>query len=141
VNSGIPTLALVGTLLAGCAISSTGPQLHYGLSDPELELLGRRLGYRVEALGMGDYAFIRGRNTFHVIAHYHDLVTRRDPSASPVWLRYKPPHHQAPIESCMAVGAGITLDTAEDHFRRFLHQCHLPATSPKTNENGAGSGS
>jgi hypothetical protein len=124
----IPILALFGSILVACASSSTKPQFYYGLSDPELDLLGRRLGYRVEALGMGDYAFIRGRHTFHVNAHYHESVTRRDRSASPVGLRYEPSSHRTPIESEIAVGVGISLEAAEDHFRRFLQKCHLPAT-------------
>jgi len=132
VKSKIFIVALVGSLLAACAALNPKPRLLYGLSDSELDLLGQHLGYRVEALGMGSYSFTRRDHTFHVQAHYHQPVMQRDPSAGPVVLRYHPPGRRTPVEFRIVVAGGITFDAAEDYFRHFLRQSHLPA-SPRTN--------
>jgi hypothetical protein len=35
------------------------------------------------------------------------------------------------VESRLAIEHGVTFETVEDHFRRFLHEMHLPVTTPE----------
>ena len=122
--------SLLAALLSACAAFSPTPQVLYGLNDDELNLLGQRLGYRVDALGMSVYSFTRGSRVFHVTAHNDISVTRRVQADAPVVITYDPPGHKAPVESRLSVERGVTFTTVEDHFRRFLHDLQLPTITP-----------
>ncbi|MES2569904.1 MAG: hypothetical protein V4710_07585 [Verrucomicrobiota bacterium] len=123
-------VSLLTTLLSACAAFSPTPQLLYGLSDDELNLLGQRLGYRVDALGMSVYSFTRSSHVFHVAAHIKIPVTRRVQADEMVVVSYDPPGHKPPVESRLSVERGVTFTIVESHFRRFLHEMQLPATTP-----------
>ena len=125
------SVSLLAALFSACAAFSPTPQLVYGLNDPELNLLGQRLGYRVEALGMSVYTFTRGNHVFHVTAHNDISVTRRIQADAPVVVSYDPPGRRPPVESRLSVEHGVTFASIENHFRRFLHEMHLPATTPE----------
>ena len=122
--------ALCAALLCSCVGHERSPTLLFGLSDAELNLLGQHLGYRVDALGMGSCSFTHRNHVFYVQAHYHNVVTHRDPNAEPVQLIYDPPGRRAPVEVRIPVAAGITFEGAEQSFRRFLRQCQLPSAPP-----------
>ena len=124
-------VTLLASLLSACAAFSPTPQLVYGLNDPELNLLGQRLGYRVEALGMSVYTFTHGRHVFQVVAHNDISVTRRIQADAPIVLTYDPPGHRPRFESRFSVERGIAFATVEEHFRRFLREVHLPAAGPE----------
>jgi hypothetical protein len=123
------TISLLGALLSACAEFGPRTQLLYGLSDNELNLLGQRLGYRVEALGMSVYSFTRGSHVFYVTAHNDISVTRRVQADAPVVVTY-PSRHRPPGESHLSIDRGVTFAIVVDHFRRFLRDMHLPANTP-----------
>lgn len=124
------SVSLLATLFSACAAFTPTPQLLYGIDDTELNRLGQRLGYRVEALGMSVYTFTHGSHSFQVNAHNDISVTRRLQADEPVLLIYDPPGRRPPVESRLSIERGVTFATVEDHFRRFLREMHLPATTP-----------
>jgi hypothetical protein len=120
--------AAVAVLLVGCASSATNSKLVYGLGDDELNRLGDRFGYRVEALGMSDYSFTRGNRVFHVLAHNDISARRRLQSDYPVALRYDPSRRRAPIESQLSIERGVPFSVVEEHFAGFIRRIETPAT-------------
>jgi hypothetical protein len=118
---------LLAALLPACAAFDQAPRLLYGIEDPELDLLGERLGYHVEALGMSVYLFTRGSHRFLVSVHNDISIRRRLQADAPVVLKYDPRGHRPPVEYRFSVERGVTFAAVEDHFRRFLREVDLPA--------------
>jgi hypothetical protein len=117
---------LVAALLPACAMNTLKQGVVYGLCDDELNLLGRRLGYRVEGLGMSDYTFSRGGHAFHVQAHNNIAVYNRCQADQPVQLSCNLPGTRTTITSSVSVEHGITFAEVEAQFRNFIRDTHLP---------------
>jgi hypothetical protein len=117
----------VAASLAACASTATKSPLVYGLGDDELNRLGARFGYHVEALGMSDYSFTRGRRVFNVLAH-NDLSVRRLQADEPVILRCEPRGRRAVIESQFAIKRGVPFSVIEEHFADFIRR--IEASTP-----------
>jgi len=115
----------IASLLSGCATDSLSPGLIYGLDDSELNMLGRRLGYRVEALGMSDYRFSRADHSFRVIAHNDISVRHRAQADEPVELRGAVGGTRKTLSSYLSVQHGVPLAAVEEHFREFIRATHL----------------
>ena len=141
---------LLAMLLPACASNRPNGNIVYGLGGEELVLLGHRLGFRVEDLGMSDYSFTRGSRVFHVWAHIDMLSTRRWAVAdAPIRLSYRPSQSvsltaadqwnrdpgfysriatavagakQGEFRSDLFLDGGVTLRTVELHFRRFVSE-------------------
>jgi hypothetical protein len=125
-SHGLKARSLIALLMAialtACASTVTRPKLLYGLGDDALNQLGERFGYRVEALGMSDYSFTRGRCVFQVLALNDISVSRRIQADQPVVLRYYPPGHRAVIESEFSIEQGIPYSDVEQHFADFIRR-------------------
>ncbi|MGV3661980.1 MAG: hypothetical protein ACO1TE_17480 [Prosthecobacter sp.] len=100
--------------------SHTKPGLLCCVGDDELNKLGERLGFQVEALGLGHYAFTKGRLTFQV-------WTRCEPTEQgtlvgrPLELSHQVTDRGDMILSKMPVAHGVTFEAVEARFRTFIH--------------------
>lgn len=113
---------ILTAILSACATRVPASNLVYGLGDDELDFLGRRLEFHVEALGMSEYSFTRGSQVFYVQAH-NDLSARdRIRADQPVVLGYRPPGRRPSLESHFPIAQGVTLAAVETHFRAFTRR-------------------
>lgn len=94
----------------------------YGLSDEDLNYLGNRLGFQVEALGMSGYIFSGDSFDFGVVAHNDISVESRVQADEPVILRYKSSDGKRSEESWLSVSQGVKLGVVEEHFREFVRR-------------------
>jgi len=124
-------LLALGFFLAGCQSSEdrfearerraiTESKLIYGLDDEALNFLGDRFGYHVEALGMGEYSFTRGDQSFQVMVHNDMLSRDRIRATEPVVLSYEAHAKRSPLESRFSVSQGVTIEEVEQHFCSFM---------------------
>ena len=113
---------MLAVFLTACASNATKPPLVYGLGDDQLNRLGERFGYRVEALGMSDWSFTREKREFRVWDHNDISVNRRIQTDRPIVLRYEPPGRRAPIESHLVIERGVPFSTVEEHFAGFIRR-------------------
>lgn len=122
------TLAVL-LVLSGCQLSShrtkeypfaaSETKVVHGLDGDDLNFLGRRLGFHVEARGMSDFLFQGNGYAFHVLAH-NDITARGVRADGPVILRYVPSARKPLFESQFVISRGITLASVEEHFRSFI---------------------
>jgi hypothetical protein len=121
---------VAASLLAACATNPPASGLLYGLGDDELNLLGRRLGYRVEALGMSDYRFSRHGQSFRVLSHNDISLRERVQADQPVELRGPIRGKRGVVTSSLSIEHGLPFTAVENHFRSFIQATGLP--SPRT---------
>ncbi len=102
--------------------STSKSHLLYGLNDGDLELLGKRLGWQVEALGMSDYKFTRDNLTFHVWAHNDMEAQDKTVADEPIVLRYERTAGKTPLKIEIAIVKGLAFKEIESRFRDFVVQ-------------------
>lgn len=108
--------------MPACSTTAPKPDLIYGVGDNELNRLGHRFGYRVEALGMSQWSFTRGARRFYVFAHPDISVRRRLQAGGPVVLTYDPPGRKPPVELGFSVEQGVSYTRVEEQFGWFIKQ-------------------
>lgn len=130
-------LFALGVVLVGCQSSEdrfearerkaiTESKLIYGLGDEALNFLGDRFGYHVEALGMGEYSFTRGDQSFQVMVHNDMLARDRIRATDPVVLSHEALGGKSPLETRFSVAQGVTIEEVEQHFRSFMRHMKQP---------------
>ena len=127
---GLSLSLLLAILLSACATSSPAPTMFYGLSDREFDLLGRRLGYRVEVLSASDYRFSRHGHSFRAIGPRGTSAYNGVHVDHSVELRGAIRGRRGTLVSRLSVTHGVPFATVEEQFRRFISATkpHEPQT-------------
>jgi len=145
-----PLLAILFVAaFSACETTQPRAKVVYGVEDGELNEIARRVGFRVEALGLSDYRFFRGNREFHVWAHVAIPVRGVLLADGPLELLYWPSRlvsqeaadgwnrddanwgriavavpggEKRGLHSNLLIDGGVTMKTLELHFRRFINE-------------------
>ena len=107
-------------VLQACESAKPRHDVVYGLADNELNRLGALFGYQVEALGMSNYNFRKGRHEFDVWAH-RDHSVPYVKTRTPVRLAYGSAMEPV-VEAEVEISHGVPFAVVEKGFREFIQQ-------------------